>query len=91
MTETPTFHEITHERVKATIWHEECAGIICFNVAFSKLLKGPERWYDGAFFQREDMVALGKVADAVRSWIGEQTLKLKQDDGSGANPLAANE
>jgi hypothetical protein len=66
------FHEIKLGRVKATLWHETRGGFVRYNVAFSRLFKSAERWSDSAYFQRDDLLVLGKVAEAAYLWIRAQ-------------------
>ena len=81
MTFKKPFHVLSDGRVKATIWYETHDGRTRFNVAFTRLFNDNERWWDAACFQRDDMPALGRLADDVNFWIGEYSQKLCQVDG----------
>ena len=81
MTLKKPFHVLSDGRVKATIWHEILDGRTRFNVAFTRLFNDNERWWDGACFQRDDMPALGRLADDVQYWIAEFSEKLGHGDG----------
>jgi hypothetical protein len=70
------FHVLSDGRVKATIWHETHDGRTRFNVAFTRLFNDHERWWDAACFQRDDMPALGRLAEDVQLWIAEHLRKL---------------
>lgn len=71
------FHEIKKGRVKATIWHETESGITRYNVAFTRTVDDPERWWEASSFQRSDMPAVAKLAEDVNAWI---CLQSEDDD-----------
>jgi hypothetical protein len=82
MTLKKPFHVLSDGRVKATIWHEILDGRTRFNVAFTRLFNDNERWWDAACFQRDDMPALGRLANDVQLWIAEHLRKLGLPDGA---------
>ena len=63
------FHVIDHGRVKATVWHEKRRGVVRFNVAFTRVPKNDERWWDTTNFQQDDMLAIARLAEDVHAWI----------------------
>ena len=83
------FHTIRDGRVKATIWHETLDGKTRFNIAFTRLFNDNDRWWDSACFHRDDMPALGRLADDVNLWIAEQSQKAglneSGSEGEGAS------
>ena len=81
MTFKKPFHVLSDGRVKATIWHEILDGRTRFNVAFTRLFNDNERWWDAACFQRDDMPALGRLAEDVHFWIAEYSQKHCDTDG----------
>ena len=66
------FLELNDGMVKATIWHEIIDGEKHFNIAFTRLFKESDRWWDGACFQRQDMAALCRLATDAELWISQQ-------------------
>ncbi|MBX6311786.1 MAG: hypothetical protein IRY99_02530 [Isosphaeraceae bacterium] len=64
--------ELKDGMVKATIWHEIRDGQKHFNIAFSRLFKDNDRWWDGAYFQRQDIPALCRLANDADLWIRQQ-------------------
>ena len=83
MTRQRPFHEISRGRVKATVWHDSLNGVTRFHISFTRLFNDGERWWDGACFQRDDLPALGRLADDVHAWIWQQAYKLNRADGDG--------
>jgi hypothetical protein len=71
MAHNKAFHVIDHGRVKATIWHEKKRGKIRFNVAFTRIPRPDERWWDTTNFQQDDMLAIARLAEDVHMWIGQ--------------------
>ncbi len=67
------FHVIDQGRVKATIWHEKFRGVTRFNVAFTRVPKGADRWWDTTNFRQDDMLALARLAEDVHAWICQHT------------------
>jgi len=85
MKKTGIFHELSQGKVKATIWHETIGGETHFNVAFTRLFNNGERWWDAACFHKEDMPALGRLAEDVHLWLSLQAKAMPQagaEDGT---------
>jgi hypothetical protein len=77
-----SFLEMKDGMVKATIWHEIRDGQKHFNIAFSRLFKDSDRWWDGAYFTRQDMPALCRLANDADLWISQQRQRENlADDG----------
>ena len=66
------YMELKDGMVKATIWHEIRDGEKHFNIAFTRLFKDSERWWDGAYFQKQDIPALCRLANDADLWISQQ-------------------
>ena len=66
------FMELKDGMVKATIWHEIRDGEKHFNIAFTRLFKDSDRWWDGAYFQKQDIPALCRLANDADLWISQQ-------------------
>lgn len=66
------FLELNDGMVKATIWHEIIDGEKHYNIAFTRLFRENDRWWDGACFQRQDMAALCRLATDADLWISQQ-------------------
>jgi hypothetical protein len=64
--------ELKDGMVKATIWHEIRDGEKHFNIAFTRLFKDSDRWWDGAYFQKQDIPALCRLANDADLWISQQ-------------------
>jgi hypothetical protein len=75
--------ELKDGMVKATIWHETGDGEKRFNIAFTRLFKDSDRWWDGAYFQREDMSALCRLANDADLWIRQQRERENFTDDDG--------
>lgn len=81
--------ELKDGMVKATIWHEVQDGQKRFNIAFTRLFKDSDRWWDGACFQRQDMAAICRLANDADLWIAEQAhQEIPPDDGSGLGDVS---
>ncbi len=74
-------HEIRLGRIRAAIWENETANGTRHNVTFSRLYKDGEQWKDSDSFGRDDLLLLGKVADAAQSWIFVQSGAVEQSGG----------
>lgn len=81
MRRTSAFHVIDEGRVKATIWHETQSGETRFNIAFTKLCRDEDRWWDSTCFQRDDMPAIARLAEGVHAWITQQSQRLRLVEG----------
>lgn len=81
MANNKAFHVIDQGRVKATIWHEKRRGVTRFNVAFTRVPKSEERWWDTTNFQQDDMLALARLAEDVHAWICQHTAYPGTPDG----------
>jgi len=82
MKTTKAFHIIDAGRVKATIWHEnDSEKKTQFNIAFTKLCRDDERWWDSTCFRIDDMPALATLAKDVHTWITLQSQSQSQIDG----------
>lgn len=85
MTGKKLFHELRHGKVKATIWHDNHNGKLRFNVAFTRLCNDDDgrKWWGSAYFQREDLTSLVRLADDVFLWIGQQGQRKGEAEGDG--------
>ena len=77
--------ELKDGMVKAIIWHEIRDGQKHFNIAFTRLFKDSDRWWDGAYFQRQDMPALCRLATDADLWIAEQRQRENVAEDEGAS------
>ena len=78
------YMELKDGMVKATIWHEIRDGEKRFNIAFTRLFKDSDRWWDGAYFRPQDMAALCRLATDADLWISQQAEREgPADDDSG--------
>ncbi|MEZ6099376.1 MAG: hypothetical protein R3E01_10420 [Pirellulaceae bacterium] len=78
-------HEIRIGMVKATLWlNQNGESGDRYNTSFCRLYRVPEEkresnndtgWRESSSFGRDDLLALGKLADQVHSWIHEQRLR----------------
>ena len=67
--------EIRIGAIKAAIWRNETTGGVRYNVTFSRIYKDKEddQWKSTDSFGRDDLLVLGKVADAAHTWIFQQS------------------
>ena len=67
-------HEVRIGAIKAAIWKNDTANGVRYNVTFSRIYKDKEdgQWKSTDSFGRDDLLALGKVADLAHSWIFQQ-------------------
>lgn len=66
-------HEIRIGSLKAAVWKNTSDKTgVHYNTTFSRLYKEGEEWRSTDSFGRDDLLALGKLADQVHSWIHEQ-------------------
>lgn len=64
-------HEFRLGRIRAAIWENSTENGVRHNVTISRLYKDGDDWKDTTSFGREDLLLVGKVADAAHSWIYE--------------------
>lgn len=64
--------EIRMGRIRAAIWENSTEKGVRHNVTISRLYKDGDDWKDTTSFGREDLLLVGKVADAAHTWIYEQ-------------------
>jgi hypothetical protein len=74
--QTP-IHEVRLGSIKAAVWKNETEVGVRYNVTFSRLYKDGDDWKSTDSFGRDDLLALGKVADNAHSWIFEQAQENK--------------
>jgi len=65
-------HEVRLGAIKAAIWKNETESGPRFNTTFSRLYKDGDEWASTDSFGRDDLLALGKVADLAHTWIHQQ-------------------
>jgi hypothetical protein len=65
-------HEIRLGSLKATVWKNDTANGVRYNVTFARLYKDGEAWKSTDTFGRDDLLLLGKVADLAHTWIHAQ-------------------
>lgn len=62
--------EIRIGKVRAAIWQNEAdGGAVRHSVTFSRLYKDGDQWKDSASFGRQELLLLGKVADAAHTFL----------------------
>jgi hypothetical protein len=68
-------HEVRLGAIKGAIWRNETTGGVRYNVTFSRLYKDKDddQWKSTDSFGRDDLLVLGKVADAAHTWIFQQS------------------
>lgn len=72
MTKAKPTTEIRIGKIKAAVWANENAGIIRYNVSFSRLYKDGTTWKRSDSFGRDDLLTLAKLADQVHSVLHQQ-------------------
>ena len=67
-------NEVRFGAIKAAIWKNDTTGGVRYNVTFSRLYKDKDddQWKSTDSFGRDDLLVLGKVADAAHTWIHQQ-------------------
>src|SRR4030095_5682570 len=58
--------------IKATIWKNDTANGVRYNVTLSRLYREGEQWKSTESFGRDDLLVVAKVADQAHSWICDQ-------------------
>jgi hypothetical protein len=66
---TKPIHEIRIGRIRAAIWKNAGENGTRYTTSFSRLYKDGDNWRDASSFDRDDLLVVAKVADAVHSWI----------------------
>lgn len=74
-------HEVRIGAIKAAIWRNDTSNGVRYNTTFSRLYREEDQWRSTDSFGRDDLLVLGKVADAVHTWIFQQT---QERDADGA-------
>ncbi len=76
-------HEVRLGAIKAAIWRNDTATGVRYNVTFSRIYKDKEgdQWKSTDSFGRDDLLALGKVADLSHTWIFQQGQEKEQPAG----------
>ena len=74
-------HEVRIGAIKAAIWKNDTASGVRYNVTFSRLYKDKDddQWKSTDSFGRDDLLALGKVADTAHTWIHQQGQEREPD------------
>ena len=74
-------HEVRIGAIKAAIWKNDTASGVRYNVTFSRLYKDKDddQWKSTDSFGRDDLLALGKVADTAHTWIHPQAQEREPD------------
>jgi hypothetical protein len=70
---TKPVHEIRFGAIKAAIWENQTENGVRYNVTISRLYKDGDSWKRTESFGRDDLPLVAKVADAVHTWIFEQS------------------
>jgi len=67
-------NEVRIGAIKAAIWKNDTTGGVRYNVTFSRIYKDKDddQWKSTDSFGRDDLLVLGKVADAAHTWIHQQ-------------------
>ena len=65
-------NELRIGSIKATIWKNDTAAGVRYNVTLSRLYKDGEQWKSTESFGRDDLLVVAKVADQAHTWICEQ-------------------
>lgn len=65
-------HEIRMGGIKATVWENQGANGVRYNVTLCKVYKDGEQWRTTESFGRDDLLVAAKVADHAHTWICEQ-------------------
>ena len=73
--------EVRIGAVKAAIWRNDTATGVRYNVTFSRIYKdkSDDQWKSTDSFGRDDLLILGKVADAAHTWIHQQAQEREAD------------
>ena len=68
-------HEVRMGAIKAALWKNDTTGGVRYHVTFSRLYKDQEndQWKSTDSFGRDDLLVLGKVANAAHTWIYQQS------------------
>ena len=69
MTTNKPNHEIRLGRIKATLWANETANGVRYNVTLTRLYKEEDQWKSSDSFGRDDLPVLCKVLDLAYLWI----------------------
>ena len=74
-------NEVRFGAIKAAIWKNDTTGGVRYNVTFSRLYKDKDddQWKSTDSFGRDDLLVLGKVADAAHTWIHQQAQEREPD------------
>ena len=74
-------NEVRFGAIKAAIWKNDTTGGVRYNVTFSRIYKDKEddQWKSTDSFGRDDLLVLGKVADAAHTWIHQQAQEREPD------------
>ena len=74
-------NEVRFGAIKAAIWKNDTTGGVRYNVTFSRIYKDREddQWKSTDSFGRDDLLVLGKVADAAHTWIHQQAQEREPD------------
>lgn len=73
MADNKPAQEIRFGRLRAAIWENVTQdGGTMYNVTFSRLYKDGRQWKDSTSFGRDDLLLIGKLADAAHTWILER-------------------
>jgi hypothetical protein len=74
-------NEVRFGAIKAAIWKNDTTGGVRYNVTFSRIYKDKDddQWKSTDSFGRDDLLVLGKVADAAHTWIHQQAQEREPD------------
>ena len=79
--------EVRMGRIRAAIWENSTDKGVRHNVTISRLYKDGDDWRDSTSFGREDLLLVGKVADAAHSWIYEHGNGSTDTENVGDEPF----
>jgi hypothetical protein len=69
---TPPAHEIRLNGVRASIWKNDTEKGPRFNTTFERYYRDGEEWKSSNAFGRDDLLAIGFVAQEALRWIMQQ-------------------
>ncbi len=68
-------HEIRHRSIRATIWKNETAKGLMYNVTVSRCYRDGDKWKDSTSFAFDDLMTLAKALYDAHSFISAQTAR----------------
>jgi hypothetical protein len=65
-------HTVRIGAIRAAVWENHSGENIWYSVSLSRLYKDGDQWKNSESFNRDDLLAVAKVADQAHTWICEQ-------------------